>query len=389
MTSRLRHLCGYLLVCAGVVQAGPLESTYRVSVSEGQTTAHGTGVAFAPRHIATNSHVVGNRGGHMVLVANSLGTRQAKVIAFDPSSDVAILSVTEPLPDHCPIGGPPVAGQECQIVGFGRQGILRRGTGRVIGATGKRGNNVAVWDVTVPIESGDSGSGLFDSQGRLIGLCWGADARTNQAAATSASEITSLAEYWETQWCANGRCQPIFTRPQPSMPGNGAMIPVQPPKTAPAAPQQPAPQAPRDCPPCDLSGITARLDAQAKAIADLAASIKQQTPGPPGPAGPAGPAGAPGKSCECQPQTPTTEPEHVVVVADKSSPDYRRLAGFIADAKQHYSGVRVSDLPPFPIGTIPQLIHYRGGVPVKVYKGRREVEEVLARIRREEFPERF
>ena len=161
---------------------------------------------------------------------------------------------------------------------------------------------------------------------------------------------------------------PVVDRPPPVMP---RPVPISPP--APSNPQ-PGPQGPpgrdgldgRDGVP-GPPGPVAEID-YAKIVAAVVSQIKP---------------------CQCGPieAPPTTAGvTHFVVVADEKNPDARRLAGFIVSAQQAYSGIKVAGLPPFPIGQIPQVVEYHGASPTKTFKGRREVEEVLHRIARGEYP---
>lgn len=80
------------------------------------------------------------------------------------------------------------------------------------------------------------------------------------------------------------------------------------------------------------------------------------------------------------PQQSTSE--HIVVVVDRNAPWWERLSEDINKTKQTYSGIRVTGLPPFPIGEIPQAVVYENSVPVRIVKGEREVLDLLSRIRR-------
>jgi hypothetical protein len=108
-------------------------------------------------------------------------------------------------------------------------------------------------------------------------------------------------------------------------------------------------------------------------------------PGPPGPAGaagptgPAGPPGTPGATPELPP--PPNTNSHIVVVVDRNAPWWERLSGEIIKTQETYSGIRITGLPPFPIGEIPQAVIYENGVPVRLVKGERNVIDLLSRVR--------
>lgn len=137
------------------------------------------------------------------------------------------------------------------------------------------------------IRSGNSGGGLFDSKGRLVGITvTSEDAQQNcQAVATT----TCRRFYEET-------CLPLVGRRPPRQPR-----PVPPPAESapPAGPTAPpvAPPAPDNS--AALKEILARLE--------RIESIKAQ-PGPRGPAGPAGPGGPKGEQGPAGPAGPRGEP---------------------------------------------------------------------------------
>lgn len=149
----------------------------------------------------------------------------------------------------------------------------------------------------------------------------------------------------------------------------------------PAEPAQPKPEKQAACPVIDYDAIAGKVFERFKAKA----GDFRGPAGPPGPAGSNGKDGAPGK--DATPVEPVTEArvKHIVIVADQSSATWSRLKGEIENAQTAYHGIRVSELPKFPIGPIPQAVLYEGGIPVKVYKGQREVSELLVRIYRGDF----
>ncbi len=180
--------------------------------------------------------------------------------------------------------------------------------------------------------------------------------------------------------CYGGQCQPnaIYYRP--------------------AQPQQQPREWSQPAPLPNASNGVALLswrDQMEKKIAALEAKCGQAgKPGPPGPMGPPGPKGEPGPAGPPGPpgangttpeipQTPqpTTE-SHITIVADRNAPWWERLSGEIAKTQETYNGIRISGLPPFPIGEIPQAVVYENGVPVRIVKGESKVLDLLSRVRR-------
>ena len=115
---------------------------------------------------------------------------------------------------------------------------------------------------------------------------------------------------------------------------------------------------PCDCKPTDLTPVIEKLDVL------IAASSKT----PPAP-------------------TPVPQPtheQHIVIVADHNGDYWQRLATTIATTQKTYAGIQETTLPPFAIGPHPVAIVYRDSVPVRKVTGLYEVENLLARLARNE-----
>ena len=110
---------------------------------------------------------------------------------------------------------------------------------------------------------------------------------------------------------------------------------------------------PCECKPTDLTPVIEKLDALIAA--------QNKTPQP----------------------TPTHE-QHVVIVADHNGDYWQRLATSIATAQKTYAGIQETTLPPFAIGPHPVAVVYRDSVPVRKVTGLYEVENLLARLARNE-----
>ena len=370
----------FFALLPSVAGAGPLDATFRVSVREGNGTAYGTGTAVTERLVITNAHVIGRQAGVYATVSNALGSHQGQVISCDSGVDLAMIYVPAGGLQSVPVAETdPRQGDRVTIYGFGRSGVIRGGSGVVQPIRSIRQPGCPLIETSIGIEEGDSGSGLINAAGELCAVNWGKDGSTSASCATPVSCLLAMATRYETQYCQGGQC--IIPRRGVGVGvGIGAGIGVQVRPLAPVAPPA-RPLVPVTPPPvakceCDNAALVAQIDALRKLVMAQAA-----VPGPPGPPGPAGPAGK-----DAVAVTPSTESSaHLVIVADKTSPDWPRLNGLIGDAQKHYHALRVSDLPPFDVGVIPQAVMYRGGIPVRVWKGRQAVEQVLSELRRETF----
>ena len=151
---------------------------------------HGSGVAVGPNRILTNAHVVGPaheddliRIG--VVPPEGEGGWFARIIAFSPRNDLALLQLTEAgaLPVTTLYTGPVADGQDVYAVGYPGNVDLAQGLniGDLVSPSvpvKTRGNISAgrsskAFDTllhTAPIGAGNSGGPLLDACGRLIGI---------------------------------------------------------------------------------------------------------------------------------------------------------------------------------------------------------------------------
>ncbi len=143
--------------------------------SEGERpSSSGTGFVVADGRIMTNNHVV-DECGRMV-VRNAAGTRYpARVDVVDRRRDLALMTVPGSV-------GPPLAfrdnppaqlGEAVVTFGFPLSGLLSSGptltTGDVSALAGLRDNPTNI-QISAPVQPGNSGGPLLDSQANVIGV---------------------------------------------------------------------------------------------------------------------------------------------------------------------------------------------------------------------------
>ena len=155
-----------------------------------QLVGHGSGVAIGPNRVLTNAHVVERardddtmRIG--VVPSEGKGGWFARVIAFSPGNDLALLQLTEAgaLPAATLYTGPVADGQDVYAVGYPGNVDLAQGLslGDMVSPSAPvktRGNISAgrsskAFDTllhTAPIGAGNSGGPLLDACGRIIGI---------------------------------------------------------------------------------------------------------------------------------------------------------------------------------------------------------------------------
>jgi S1-C subfamily serine protease len=124
-------------------------------------------------HVVTAAHVL--KGASYVEVVTSTGTLPAIVLNVDEANDLALLKVEQAFATHIRLGRSSDVrlGQTVSTIGFpniGIQGHSPKVTqGMVSGENGIQ-NDIRMWQISVPIQPGNSGGPLLDEKGRLIGV---------------------------------------------------------------------------------------------------------------------------------------------------------------------------------------------------------------------------
>ena len=140
----------------------------------------GTGFALANNHLVTNYHVVEDAKSISILGVNGDFNTQykASIIASDKINDLAILKVNDV---NIPAASIPYAvkttisdvGEEIFVLGYPLTSTMgdeiKLTTGVVSSKTGYRGD-VALYQISAPVQPGNSGGPLFDSKGNVIGI---------------------------------------------------------------------------------------------------------------------------------------------------------------------------------------------------------------------------
>ena len=138
------------------------------------SAASGTGFIVAPGRLLTNNHVVD--GCARMTARNALNQRvPARVDAIDQHRDLAVLTVpTDFGPPLVFRADPPVRrGESIVTYGFPLSGLLSSGpsltTGDISALSGLR-DNPGNFAITAPVQPGNSGGPLLDSQALVIGV---------------------------------------------------------------------------------------------------------------------------------------------------------------------------------------------------------------------------
>jgi len=135
----------------------------------------GTGWVISPGYIVTNQHVVHRAKTVEIVMANGEKI-SAKVVAADARNDLAVLSVASAgsLPPGLPLAKKAVsAGEEVFTIGFplpGDMGQRAKLTDGIINADSGLGDDPRYYQISVPIQPGNSGGPLLNMRGEVIGI---------------------------------------------------------------------------------------------------------------------------------------------------------------------------------------------------------------------------
>jgi serine protease Do len=146
----------------------------------------GTGFALTGNgYIVTNYHVI--NGADSVYVQNNDGESfHTKVIYTEPQYDVAILEINDPAFKN--IGPVPYSfkkskgdlGEDVYTLGYPGDDI-KFGPGALTSSTGFRGDTTE-YEVSIPVNPGNSGGPLLDEKGNIIGVINGKQTQASSAA---------------------------------------------------------------------------------------------------------------------------------------------------------------------------------------------------------------
>lgn len=137
--------------------------------AEGKSFGFGSGVVIAPQTVITNCHVL--QKGKSILVKAGKEVSPAKLMHPDVKRDLCQLSVPEITAPAVEIGSVSRlrVGQRVYAIGNPRQLDLTLSDGIISGLRDIE-DGAPLIQTTAPISPGSSGGGLFDSDGRLIGI---------------------------------------------------------------------------------------------------------------------------------------------------------------------------------------------------------------------------
>jgi len=180
-----------------------------------QKVLEGSGFVLSPDRVMTNAHVVA--GANSVTVEASGNPYDATVVSYDPTVDIAILSVPN-LPSG-PLAFANTAvtsGTQAVVMGYPGGGGFMATPARIRELIELSGPDIyrsatvnrEVYTVRASVEQGNSGGPLIDLNGQVLGVVFGAAVDDNDTGfVLTAKEVAAqLAHIGDTAPVATGEC---------------------------------------------------------------------------------------------------------------------------------------------------------------------------------------
>ncbi|WP_075724407.1 MarP family serine protease [Corynebacterium aquilae] len=179
----------------------------------------GTGFVVDDSHIITNAHVVA--GTNTVRLDTVLGMKNADVVYYNPSEDIAVLFAQDlGLPALQWAPEPAVSGEDTIVMGFPNSGPFEAAPGRVKDKLTVNGPDIyattridrEAYTVRGTIRQGNSGGPMVNLEGQVVGVVFGASidktdtgfVLTAQEVRDSIGDISGLRDKVDTKTCVNG-----------------------------------------------------------------------------------------------------------------------------------------------------------------------------------------
>jgi len=180
-----------------------------------QKVLEGSGFVLSPNRVMTNAHVVA--GANSVTVEASGNPYDATVISYDPTVDIAILSVPNlPAGPLAFANNPATPGAEGIVMGYPGGGNFVATPARIRELITLNGPDIyrsatinrEAYTVRANVEQGNSGGPLIDLNGEVLGVVFGAavDDSDTGFVLTAKEVAAQLAHIGDTAPVATGAC---------------------------------------------------------------------------------------------------------------------------------------------------------------------------------------
>jgi S1-C subfamily serine protease len=181
-------------------------------------TIEGSGFVISPGHVLTNAHVVaGVDSGQTVTTAGGV-SHPARVVLYDPETDLAVLDVPGLTARPLAFTGPPPAGTDGIVAGYPLSdpyktvpatiGLAFEATGPDIYST--QSVTRQIYDIRALIQPGNSGGPLLSTGGQVYGVVFAASTNNlGTGFALTASQVATdvAAGRQRSVAVATGACQ--------------------------------------------------------------------------------------------------------------------------------------------------------------------------------------
>jgi S1-C subfamily serine protease len=181
-------------------------------------TIEGSGFVISPGHVLTNAHVVAGVNDGLTVTTDGGAQYPAKVVLYDPETDVAVLDVHGLNAQPLQFTGPPTPQTDGVVAGYpldhpftavaATVGSAFMATGPDIYQTGSVDRQI--FDIKAPIEPGNSGGPLLSASGQVYGVVFAAstnDPGTGYALTASQVHTDVATGSNATQQLPTGACQ--------------------------------------------------------------------------------------------------------------------------------------------------------------------------------------
>lgn len=222
-----------------VTAAAVEKSVVSITVTSGSSGDEGTGVVVdSSGHVVTNNHVVSSAGtGATITVQIGNASYPATVVGTDPSTDLAVLKITDPPSGLAPITfadsstvsvgdpvmavGNPLGLSDTVTTGIvsalNRPVVTQQVSNTVNDGSGSGNVYTSAIQTSAPINPGNSGGALVNADGQLVGINSSIASLNSSSSSSTSGSIgigfaipSNLVKYIADQLIATGSAQHAY-----------------------------------------------------------------------------------------------------------------------------------------------------------------------------------